>query len=384
MYALPYILLVAIIGIAAVYTQIRQDDEATQRHIWIACIGLLLFFFGCRGFICDDWLSYYPAFELCSSDKLHLNIFQQADNWNYEPGFTLWMLACKTLVNNYFFFQFCCTALNLTLLLLFLRRRVDNIPFALVLFICFGGYGMMTNLMRNSIAILIFANALTYLERRQPLPYFGLCLLALSFHTSALLFFPLYFFLHRKCNRWVYLGIFIAGNAFFLGHVKVFLPLMSLILGDGDGRLQLMVENYTSGELDGATGISIGYLERLLTGVLFFCYYNKLCSIRSNNHIFMNLFIAYFCLFFFLSEFRIVSERLSMLFMMSYWILWADLTHIFHYPNNRKLFIGFMTVYCTLKLIGMTNLVTSAYDNVLFGAKSYQERLYIHNRAPKN
>jgi hypothetical protein len=33
-----------------------------------------------------------------------------------------------------------------------------------------------------------------------------------------------------------------------------------------------------------------------------------------------------------------------------------------------------------LKMIGHTNVITSQYDNVLFGAKSYEERLYIHNR----
>ena len=29
----------------------------------------------------------------------------------------------------------------------------------------------------------------------------------------------------------------------------------------------------------------------------------------------------------------------------------------------------------------MTNIITSDYDNVLFGAKSYQERLIIHHRS---
>jgi hypothetical protein len=32
-------------------------------------------------------------------------------------------------------------------------------------------------------------------------------------------------------------------------------------------------------------------------------------------------------------------------------------------------------------MVGFTNLRTSEYDNILFGIKSYQERLYIHHRS---
>ena len=87
---------------------------------------------------------------------------------------------------------------------------------------------------------------------------------------------------------------------------------------------------------------------------------------------------------FFLKEFFILSVRMSTLFITAYWILWADLVKCFHFKNNRLLFIAFITIYCTLKMIGMTNIITSDYDNVLFGTKSYQERLIIHHRSGDN
>ena len=71
------------------------------------------------------------------------------------------------------------------------------------------------------------------------------------------------------------------------------------------------------------------------------------------------------------------------LFIMSYWILWGDLIKSFVYKNNKHLFVAFISVYCMFKLVGMTNLVTSDYDNILFRAKSYQERQLIHRRTPK-
>ena len=81
-----------------------------------------------------------------------------------------------------------------------------------------------------------------------------------------------------------------------------------------------------------------------------------------------------------LSEFGTMSLRMSYLFMFSYWILWNDLIKCFFYENNRKLFLSFIGLYCVLKMIISTDMVTSKYDNVLFGIKSYEERLYIHNR----
>ena len=126
--------------------------------------------------------------------------------------------------------------------------------------------------------------------------------------------------------------------------------------------------------------LSIGYLERLFSGIIVFCYYDKLIEVREENKIFINAFIGYFLTALMLSEFSTISLRMSYLFMFSYWILWNDLIKCFFYENNRKLFLSFIGLYCVLKMIISTDMVTSKYDNVLFGIKSYEERLYIHNR----
>ena len=142
-----------------------------------------------------------------------------------------------------------------------------------------------------------------------------------------------------------------------------------------------MVDSYTdSAEFQLLT---IGYLERLFSGILIFCYYDKLLSIRNENKIFINSFIAFIFMSFILSEFQVVSLRMAGLFIFSYWVLWGDLIKCFSIVNNRKLFMAFIGIYCSLKIIGSTNMITSEYDNILFGAKSYEERLYLHNRYSK-
>jgi hypothetical protein len=130
--------------------------------------------------------------------------------------------------------------------------------------------------------------------------------------------------------------------------------------------------------------ISVGYLERLFTGLLVFFYMDKLYERRKENILFVNAILLYYMMFFLFSEFDEISLRMSYLFIFSYWVLWPELISCFSVENNRRLFSIFLYVYCIMKIIGSTNFVTAQYDNLLFGIDSYQERLYIHNRNNKD
>ena len=120
--------------------------------------------------------------------------------------------------------------------------------------------------------------------------------------------------------------------------------------------------------------ISIGYLERLLTGILVLIYYNKLHDIRKDADLFINALLIYFALFFFLSEFRVLSVRFSYLFAFGYWVIWLDLIKCFAVQNNRRLFVCFLFIYSMLKIYQSTNNVIYRYDNVIFSTESYNLR----------
>lgn len=382
-YCIPYLLLTAFFGGLSVYVE-TDGRESVRRYVNMVCIGVLLVFFGFRGYVMDDWISYYPAYQKCSWDYVNFNIFEYDISWGFEPGFTLLMMLCKTVSEDYQFLVFVCSLINTTLLFTFFKSRTDNFPFAIVLFLCFGGFVMNTNLLRNSISILLFVNSLQYITDKKPLPFFALNLLGLSFHVSSLIYFPLYFLLNRNYTVWVWGTVFLVANVVFLLHIPILVSFMELLLGDSEGRLQMMAASYTSGNMDEMKTFSVGYIERLFTGILVLCYYKKLCSMRKEGVIFINSYLLYISMSFFLSEFSEISLRMSNLFIFAYWIMWKDMTEVFSIENNRKLFMGFVCIYCALKMVGTTNLITAEYDNVLFGAKSYEERLYIHNRYSKN
>jgi hypothetical protein len=90
--------------------------------------------------------------------------------------------------------------------------------------------------------------------------------------------------------------------------------------------------------------------------------------------------IAYFVLFFFFNEFEVLSKRFATLFVFGYWIVWYDLIKCFSIDNNRRLFKIFIVLYCSLRMAGTCHFPDYDYENILFGAQEYQERLYFHNR----
>lgn len=378
-YSLPYIALVLFYAIlSCVYVTVTDD---MKRNIRFLCVFVYIIFFGFRGFVGDDWTIYYPSFV----DEVHVGSFQEIlftlEEPPYELGFTVLTIISKLIFDDYVFLVLLTTLINCFLLYRFLRRRIDNIPLGIMLFICMGGFVMQINLLRNTISILLFANAIEYMVERKPWPYFLLCTLALTFHLSAIFYFPLYFFFHKRFPRWVYITIFLLGNIIFLAHVKFISPILISIAGHLGEEYEFLVEAYTEGKLSEISqGLSIGYLERVLTGVLIYCYYDKLTSMRPDNAVFINSYLAYFFMFFFFSEFSVVAGRLANLFTYFYWIIWIDLLKCFSIRNNMILFVIFLGVYSVLKIWGMTNLITLRYDNVLFGAESYEERLYIHEK----
>lgn len=371
--ALPYLLLVLAYGLLYFYHQYTQSS-IHRTYINIVCVLIFVFFFGFRGFINYDWVNYYPFFNSLTSDPL-----RNIETIQMEPGFVLLASVSKLVYPSYQLFVFVCTIINITLLTLFFNKYTEKTPLAFLIFLCMNGFQMSTDLMRNSISILIIINTFNYIQERRPIPYMFWCLFAASFHSSSLFFIPLYFVLNRSYNRWVLIGIFVAANIVYILHIPIFREIVSLFIGLVSPTTAQWIDTYLNFDATTGSVLSIGYIERLITGVLMFCYLGKLRNIRKDNDIFINSLFLFLCLFLFLSEFRTISMRVSTLFSYSYWIIWIDLLDCFRYRNNRFLFILFIVTYCLLKTYSNNKNKLSDYYNVLFEEKNYTERL-LHFR----
>ena len=114
--------------------------------------------------------------------------------------------------------------------------------------------------------------------------------------------------------------------------------------------------------------------------MLVFLYYDEIIARFKGRVIIINCLLAYYVLFYMLAEFNTLSYRMSMLFLFTYWILWGDIVKTIYVANNRKIVSSVLFLYCFYITMLAINTPCQEYDNILFGAKGYQERLTILNR----
>ena len=375
-YSLPYILLLTFYGfLAYLYEQI--DNEFRKKQISIVAVLVFFIFFAFRGYLYTDWVSYVQYFENIEWNHAIINDIDGEDF--KEPGFALLAVLCKTFVNNYCLLVVVCTIIDTYLFLRFLKHRdINNIALVFMLFITFEGLSIMFNLLRNALSLFIFMNAIEYIEKRKPIAYFSLCIIALSIHLSSIMYFPLYFFLHKKLNKWIFLGVFTGCLIFYISNSSLIFTLASLSGLDGPlgDKLNIYTELFSTSRVLSLTGT----IEKVALTTLVFLYYDEIIDQLKGRIVIINSLLCYLIMYYMLAEFNTFSYRMSILFIFSYWILWGDIIKVLYVKNNKRIVSALIYIYCIYVTIFAVSTPIQQYDNILFGAKRYQERLNIFNR----
>lgn len=377
-YSIPYVVLIVFFIVLSIIVQQRRDDKELCLKIDVLGSLVLIVFFAFRSYLFTDWQTYYEEFREATWSDFN----DYMPGVDREPLYLILLNVCKSVFGNYFSLQITSSIIFLVLLIRFFSHYSDNLMLAFVVFLAFFGFEITINLIRNSVAMGIFLNAIPYLEKRKPMPYFGFCLLAIGFHYSAVFYVPLYFFINHTINKWAFLFIFCCCVVIFALHIPILTTIIGT-LGIADENLQEKLIGYSLASQQ--LGFGMGFLERLLTAGLVFCYYDRLTQSCKSNSIFINALIIYFILVFVLSDFTEISKRLSFLFVFSYWIIWAQIIKCFHFRNNKILFVSFLFFYSIIKTITTINQPYQAYENILMGNNmSYEKKIFIINHTFKD
>jgi hypothetical protein len=381
---MPYLLVFFVIYLCAIPVVNKKRGVVISSYFLqlYSVLLVLLLFLGFRGFIFSDWYSYYRFYEDCPSlfsGISDINKFYSTNNW--ETGFVFLSILCKTISNNYFFFQLVLFIMDLSILLLFFKRYIpDCILLGIVFCFIFSGLQIICNVLRNSKAIMLFLLSIKYIDQKKVIKYVAMNFIGTLFHASAFLFIPLYFLLNKHYNRMAILALFIIGNIIFLFQIEwcraVLLSLRSFI----PGRLGELIDlyyNYNTGYVE-AYGFSIGYIERFSSFILIYCSEKKIKN--DNTNIFINMFYIYSFIYLFFSEAYILLGRIGLLFISSYWIIYP---RIYVALNNKIkiLFLLILLFYGLLKIGQGNRYKHHEYNNALLPHKSYTESVYILNRS---
>ena len=373
-YSLPYVLLFTFLGACAFLYESAGENEKRKNCITIIAAIVFLFFFGLRGYIYTDWTYYTEFFRKAEFSLIYK--FDLAEETVHEPGFVMLTVLCKSLFGSYFSLQFACTAIFLILFIRFCRQfGIQNLPLILMIFIPMEGTVLILNLLRNTISIGILLNSLIYIKERRLLPYLTLCFLALLFHLSSIFFFPLYFFLHKRTNKWLFVGLVSFFFIFYLSKVSIIEGIVKLLaLGGALGtKAEAYTELYTTPRVFNPSGT----VEKFLLVSLLFIFYDEIIEKFKNRMIIVNSLLLYFFMYYIFGEFRTLSERMALLFAFAQWVIWVDLINILVIKNNKILLSGFIFLYCLYMTAVNINEPDMEYDNILIGAKTEAQRRQV-------
>ncbi|MBR5384320.1 MAG: EpsG family protein [Bacteroidales bacterium] len=376
-YSIPYILLITLCFWMS-FREERARPAAKKRYVDVVVI-VLVFFFGLRGFVHTDFQNYYPWFEdlpTIWSPGIEWKVFMR--DWaKYEPGFVIYSILCKSVLPSYFMWILVSAAIDIVLLRKVFERYSSNVCMSFAIYLAIGGLIMEFSLMRNIKAILIILLALRYIREKDFKMYVLYIVAATLFHSTALLFLPLYFVLDKRIPKGVLLTVFIIGMATILLRLKY----MSTLLVNASsvfGQQYSALAAFYLGQDKFATeyGISFGLVERVLTFGFVYFNYGKIRDKSGDKYIFPNMFVLYFMSFTLLYEVSVVLERIAYYFALSYCIFYPQLRERYRGASGKRLVVtAYILLVFMAKIAIQTKPVIYRYDNLLFGIESYYDRL---------
>lgn len=180
------------------------DNKRIQRNkgFWIALTWLsLTLLIGLRFQVGGDTLSYMADYNW----RKGLTVWEFDLTDKYQPGYTFLCSLGKSISPEFYVFQLIHASIFNTLLFIFINRYT-RFFFASLLSIFFTCYlYFSTEILRESIAVLIFALNYKSLVKGQWLKYYLGILLCCAFHISAIFLIILPFIRKLKVNRYYFL-----------------------------------------------------------------------------------------------------------------------------------------------------------------------------------
>lgn len=372
MIAVPYIILV----LYFFFLHYTSNSVSIYRYSEKFSIYFTLWIFlGFRGYVFTDCFGYASFFD---SVPDIITIFKtQYLRWAFwEPGFVCYCGIIKLFTQNWFVFQMIDTAIDLVLLYKSLEYFEANRGMTLTVFLAMSGLISFIDLFRNIKSILIFFYSLRYVLEKKVFKYYMCCIIAFLFHKSSIIFFMCYPILSLEISRrkFLFLGFLGLVLAFFSSHL--FLSFAKIAENFLSPFFQKRLVAYVTGQSSytAARFISLGTIEKVVSFILIYGSFNVLKQDKKSI-IFVKVFSIYFFLYFAFFGFNELSSRASLLFIFCYWYLIPKII-TFQRRQNQYLYVIAILIYCVLKM-SLYNQPVQRYENWLFGASSYSERLRI-------
>ncbi len=198
-----YLVLILIVFTTSyIYEYVREKQEISIGidRVLFACVVIPLIVFAGLRTSYNDTYSYISGFNSMNLYQLQV-VFQSEFNISNVYGFTLLTYAVKVFTDNVKIYLAICSALYIIPSFLFIRKYSVNLCVSTLLFMTMGLYTFSLGGVKQSISMGMLIIGFEYLMRHKYVVYYLFCLIAISFHTYAVIALVLPLLGTRLWNR---------------------------------------------------------------------------------------------------------------------------------------------------------------------------------------
>lgn len=219
-----YIINLILIIIYGLYCN-NIDNQKLKKRLYILAIIQLVFILGFRllGTVGKDWIYYSRYYNL----QLDWNLTEILEYERYEIGFKLLTKGISIIFNNTQFYIFFIGLIS-TIPVAYIIYKYSRMPFlSLTLYIALDFYAFNFAGLRQGIAIAIIFFSYKYIIENKILKFIFCIILATLFHTSAIVFLPIYFIRKIKITKLKIVFFAIIAILIFIFKSQIFLIINS-------------------------------------------------------------------------------------------------------------------------------------------------------------
>ncbi len=387
MFYLVIFLILLVFSILEISNQKRINHKILIGLSW----GILVLVAGLRYETGTDWPMYQgildkvlPISKLFTAEGLKLISLRETGFIVLSSLFKQFGLGLQAL----FFFV---TLFNVTLITRSLSHYTKYIVTGLFVYYSVVYLKMEFAMIRQAMAASICFFSFRYIQERKMWKYFILIFTAFLFHRSALIMFPLYFFLNIRFSNKILLVVLFLGCAVMFFHIPWFSQSLLFITKFMGNTYYEKAVVYTSDEIFGANRLlSVEFLLNIFL-VFLFLFYRKYLDMKKYGNLFLNLFMMGIVTYYYFYESITMSYRFRLYFLYSLIILFPYLIEVIRdYARLKKIaFIAVLLIYCSAyngKIylhIPPPSLLYNPYQNyieykILKKESLGKERIYNH------
>lgn len=347
-------LLSVLLAYYSVYIDKHATDIELQNRLTVKVVKDGLYLCSYLVVFIPGALRYFVGIDYSTYTYQQIPMVLSGINVKIEPLYKL-VIYVGNWLGNGFTYQPIFVITNfliVTILFFYIRQQSSNIPLSIFIFMAGGFFAFSLSGMRQSIGIVIALYSLKYIKQQKLLRYITGIVIAGFFHTSALIFLPIYFIHKIRINPFVIFMIMILIRG-YAEHIRAFFMYASGKLG--------IYSNYFGGAFDN------GQYSRLqvylvLSIMMFLCLNRVLLGkerfYRNNDEISIH-YIA--CLIVSMISFLPTPSRLLFLFIPVYITLVPNMISL---HENRKyklaMYLGIILVFMFFMYRNI--YVQNAYD----------------------